>query len=120
MAYALHILRGIGLLASLWALPVHAWNGKQDNKPIAELERMVEGELAYEASIVCRDAAATAPASGNVTTIQKDALAYINTISRYGRRLNRGTTPWWSIAMYKAIQAGDGTQCEAIWQKVVK
>jgi len=100
--------------------PVYAWSGKHENKPIADLERMIEGELAHEAVAACRGSTAVDPATGSSPALQKDGLSYLNTLSRYGRRLNRGTTPWWSIAMYKAIQAGDKSQCDTIWQRVAE
>lgn len=120
MAHLRHVLWGMAILGSLWTLPVYAWSGKHENKPLAELERLVEGELAHEAAAVCRGSTVTGPATGDSPALQKDALSYLNTLSRYGRRLNRGTTPWWSIATYKAVQAGDRSQCDTIWQQVVK
>ncbi|MGH8010264.1 MAG: hypothetical protein ACREQ3_24990, partial [Candidatus Binatia bacterium] len=111
---------GIFLVAAcLTVVPTQAWQGQPDNKPAAELERMTEGELAHEALSACFGGASLGTANGSAPSVQKEALRYITTISRYARRQNGGTTPWWVIDMYDATQTGDRAQCQNIWHQVV-
>ncbi|MGH7963000.1 MAG: hypothetical protein ACRERD_14405 [Candidatus Binatia bacterium] len=102
------------------AVPLQAWQGPHDNQPLAVLEQLHEGELAHEAFSACVGSVSANPASSIAPSMQKEALTYITTISRYARRQNRGTTPWWALALYDATRAGSSTQCEAIWQQVAK
>lgn len=112
---------GIFLMSiCLTVVPTQAWQGQTDNKPSAELEQMTEGELAHEALSACFGGASTNIDHGSAPVVQKEALKYITTISRYARRQNRGTTPWWAIAMYDATQVGDRMRCQDIWHEVVR
>lgn len=112
---------GIFLISlCLTVVPTQAWQGQTDNKPSAELEQMTEGELAHEALSACFGSASTNTDHGNAPMVQNEALKYITTISRYARRQNSGTTPWWAIAMYDATQVGDKMRCQDIWHEVIR
>jgi len=102
------------------AVPILAWQGPHDNQPLAQLEQMREAELAHEAFSACSGSGSAKADPGSAPSMQKEALTYITLISRYARRQNRGTTPWWALALYDATRAGNQSQCEAIWQQVAK
>jgi len=69
------------------------WEGKQDNKSIAELDLMNTGELALEGLKACHRGVALSPLKGSKAALQQrlDAVDYIETIQRVYRKKRKMT-----------------------------
>ena len=111
------------LLCCAFALfsPVTAhaeWTGKQDNKPIAELELMDDAELADIAHQACRNGAIAM----QTKELQKygEASDYLTTIALVSRKAHHGTTPQWMQSMKLALLAQDDGRCSDIWTQANK
>src|SRR5262245_3220354 len=91
-------LRGVWVFVTLacccWPFYAQAvWHGKQDNKPVAELERMSEGELVMEAYFACSNSAIAANVHKGDTPVPGEAAAYLAVIERVARKKQKGTSP---------------------------
>jgi hypothetical protein len=103
---------------------VPAWEGKQDNKPVAELELMDDAELANEALQACKAGAITGKTysdSGILSLriegarIHGEASEYQQTIALVARKTHHGTVPPWVPAMQSAYAAEDAAGCLNVW-----
>jgi hypothetical protein len=90
-----------------------AWEGKHDNKPIAELRLMNEDELATEAQRACSEGARAKRLKQSGTPYE--ATDYLTTIGRVARRRANGTEPSWVHDMRLAVDDGNSVACAQIW-----
>jgi hypothetical protein len=110
----------IGFLCPLFLFPPSlraAWKGKQDNKPVTELQRMPDSELCLEANSVCLRATIWEESTPGVA---QEGTAYIQTIQRVARQRHKGAPPQWASDFLQAITDKDGDRCTAIFAECVK
>ena len=103
-----------------------AWDGKKDNKSVAELELMTPKELAREAAGPCISYASTVQIvkekeKDDPSTARKyqslginqqiEAMSYVETIGRVARKQNGGKDPEWPLNMMTAMTKGEGNKC---------
>jgi len=123
--------RIIVLVMSLWLLPlsvVWPWQGKEDDKSIAELELMNETTLAEEALSACdKGAIGMKPHKHWPWTslrdgyrIKREATAYLQTIELVAGNTHRGAAPQWATDMRSALLGEDEQRCLSVEQQVVE
>jgi len=110
----------------LMARSAIAWDGKKDNKPVAELELMTQKELAREAAGPCisyaiikqmvkekenSDPSAARKYQSLGNNQQIEAMNYVQTIGRVARKQNGGKDPEWPLNMMTAMAKGESDRC---------
>jgi hypothetical protein len=87
------------LLFTTWA---QSWEGKRDNKSVAELELMNDKEITREALDVCSSGAIAARVYNPSSVLpergfraKSEAGEYLDTLQRVWRKAHQGNTPSW-------------------------
>jgi hypothetical protein len=93
------------LLACVGIRPAQAWEDKEDNKALGELERMADWEVCQEVDQVCLHAAP--PDSGVVM----EGLEYLSTIRQAVQKRHGGALPAWLTEASSAIAAREPQRC---------
>lgn len=109
------------LVICLFPVLAQAWDGKKDNKPVAELELMNEDELAVEASVVCIVGTIEGQAGNknkkNLDSLQiwGEALEYLQTIQRVVRKKHGGASPPWTQQIIQVpLDYAPAEECRSI------
>ena len=95
------------------------WEGKKDNKSVAELELMNHQELLFEAINVCATVATDRKVAFPERTPQRlrqltrvvEGLEYIELIKRVARKQNTGEIPQWMNEIAQAAGSNDPLRC---------
>jgi hypothetical protein len=93
------------LLAYIGPLPAQAWEDKEDNKALGELERMGDWEICQEVEQVCQHAA---PQDSGVGM---EGLEYLSTVRQALEKRHGGTLPAWLMEASSAIAAHEPHRC---------
>jgi hypothetical protein len=93
------------LFASLWALPVQAWEGKQDNKGSEQLARLSDQALCQEAVAVCTTAAAPSAGMG------MEAVEYLGSMRQVVQKQGEAAVPAWLTEASTAITTHEPQRC---------
>jgi hypothetical protein len=86
------------------------YEGRQDNKPVVELELMNDQELFSEMMSVCLSVAFMAPLYG--PQFQLDAMRYAQLIEHVSHKQHSGTSPQSMRDLLKAVSDGRQESCE--------
>jgi hypothetical protein len=114
-----------------WLLPssaMGAWQGQQDNKPIAELELLNEPDLVNEAFAACeKGVRGMKPYNQSPPTslregyrIKREATEYLQTIELVAGKGQRDAAPQWAREMRSALLGEKEQGCLNIQQEVVE
>jgi hypothetical protein len=86
------------------------YDGRQDNKPVAELELMNNQDLLSEMMGVCLSIVMMGPLYGPQLSL--DGIRYARVIERVSRKQHGGKSPKWMSDLLKGTLEGSQQKCD--------